>query len=181
MNRVVRLGDLLVRQGVLAMVLLLPVVLPSGVMGQQQKTQDQSVPDAPHPQGHDSLGNITSGMAPGKGAQEAPPDQGTNTTQVPPASGNQPAGADQVQKAPPVVAAPGELQKDLATFRTTVNYVVVLVTVLDKKHNQVAGSTWRDFQIYENNKRQAYSPLQRRHWCRSRLPWSSTRACPGTP
>jgi VWFA-related protein len=154
MNRVVRLGDLLVRQGVLAMVLLLPVVLPSGVMGQQQKTPDQSVPDAPTPQGPDSLGNITSGMTPGKGTQETPPDQGTNTSQVPPASGNQPAGADQVQQTPPVVTAPGALQKDLATFRTTVNYVVVPVTVLDKKHNQVAGLTWRDFQIYENNRRQ---------------------------
>jgi VWFA-related protein len=152
MNRVVRLGDLLVRQGVLAMVLLLPVVLPSGVMGQQKKTQDQSVPDAPTPQGPDNLGNITSGMTPGKGAQETPPDQGTNTSQVPNAPGNQPAGP--VQQTPPVVAAPGQLQKDLATFRTTVNYVVVPVTVLDKKHNQVAGLTWRDFEIYENNKRQ---------------------------
>ena len=28
------------------------------------------------------------------------------------------------------------------------------VTVLDKKHQQVAGLTWRDFQIYENNVRQ---------------------------
>ena len=30
----------------------------------------------------------------------------------------------------------------------------VPVTVLDKKHQQVAGLTWRDFQIYENNVRQ---------------------------
>ena len=46
------------------------------------------------------------------------------------------------------------MQKGLATFRTTVNYVVVPVTVLDKKHQPVAGLTWRDFQIYENNQRQ---------------------------
>ena len=70
MNQVVRLGDRLVRQGVLAMVLF---VLSSGLWGQQQKTQDQSVPDAPTPQEPDSLGKITSGMTPGKGSQEGPP------------------------------------------------------------------------------------------------------------
>ena len=32
--------------------------------------------------------------------------------------------------------------------------MIVPVTVLDKKHQQVAGLTWRDFQIYENNVRQ---------------------------
>ncbi len=83
MNRVVRLGDLLVRQGVLGIVLLLPCLLS----GQQPKAQDQSVPDAPTPQQPDSLSNLTSGMTPGKGSQETPPDTGTNTTQVPPADG----------------------------------------------------------------------------------------------
>jgi hypothetical protein len=73
MNRFVRLEDLLVRLGVLAIVLLLPCVLPSVVLGQQQ-----SVPDAPTPQGPDSLSNITSGVTPGKGTQ-APQDQ--NATQ----------------------------------------------------------------------------------------------------
>jgi VWFA-related protein len=152
MNQVVRLGDRLVRQGVLAMVL---IVLSSGLWGQQQKTQDQSVPDAPTPQEPDSLGRITSGMTPGKGAQDAPPDQGTNTTQVPPSSGSQPSGQDQIQQKPPEIPAPGEIQKGLSVFRTTVNYVIVPVTVLDKKHQQVAGLTWRDFQIFENGQRQA--------------------------
>jgi VWFA-related protein len=148
MNQVVRLGDLLVRQGVLAIVLLVPCVLPSALMGQQQKAQDQSVPDAPTPQGPDSLGKITSGIAPGKGSEETPQDQGTNTTQVPPATGGQP---DQVQQTPPEIPEPGQLQEKLATFRTTVNYVIVPVTVLDKKHQEVAGLTYRDFRIYENN------------------------------
>ncbi len=152
MNQVVRLGDLLVRQGVLAIVLLVPCVLPSALMGQQQKAQDQSVPDAPTPQGPDSLGKITSGMAPGKGTQETPPDAGTNTTQVPGATSSQPPSPE--QQTPPEIPEPGQLQKDLATFRTTVNYVIVPVTVLDKKHQQVAGLTYRDFRIYENNVRQ---------------------------
>jgi VWFA-related protein len=144
MNRVVRLGDLLVRQGVLAILLLLPCV----VLGQQQTPQGQSVPDAPTPQAPDNLGNLTSGVAPGKGSQDANPDQGTNTTQVPPAT----PGPD--QQTPVVVPPPGQLEKTLATFRTTVNFVSVPVTVLDKKHQQVAGLTPRDFQIYENNLRQ---------------------------
>jgi len=146
MNRFVRLEDLLVRQGVLAIALLLPLVVPSAVLGQQ-------VPDAPTPQGPDSLGNLTSGVTPGKGTA-APQDQNASPTQPPPGAGNQPAGQDQVQQAAPEVPPPGELQKDITRFVTRVNYVLIPVTVLDKKHQQVAGLTWRDFEIYENNVRQ---------------------------
>jgi VWFA-related protein len=148
-NRVVRLGDVLVRLRVLAIVFLLPCLLA----GQQPKPQDQGVPDAPTPQQPDSLGNLTTGVAPGKGTPAETPDQGTNSGQVP-ASGSQSSAQDQVQQTPPEVAEPGQMQKDLATFRTQVNVVTVPVTVLDKKHNQVAGLTWRDFEIYENNQRQ---------------------------
>jgi VWFA-related protein len=146
MNRFVRLEDLLVRQGVLAIALLLPCVVPSAVLGQQ-------VPDAPTPQGPDSLGNITSGVTPGKGTQP-PQDQNANPTQPPPAAGSRPAGQDQVEQAPPEVPTNGDLQKNITRFVTRVNYVLVPVTVLDKKHQQVAGLTWRDFEIYENNVRQ---------------------------
>ena len=142
MNRFVRLEELLVRQGVLAIAFLLPCV----ALGQQ-------VPDAPTPQAPDALGTITSGVTPGKGAQ-APQDQNANPTQPSPAAGGQPAGQDQTQGAPPEVPPSGELRKDIPTIVTRVNYVVVPVTVLDKKHQQVAGLTWRDFEIYENNIRQ---------------------------
>src|ERR1700681_4582277 len=98
MNRFVRLEDLLVRQGILAIALLLPCV----VLGQQ-------VPDAPTPQGPDSLGTITSGVTPGKGTQ-TPQDQNSKPPQAPPAARNQPAGQDQVQQAPPEVPPNGELQ-----------------------------------------------------------------------
>src|SRR3981189_2627748 len=110
MNRFVRLEDLLVRQGVLAMVLLLPFI----GLGQQ-------VPDAPTPQGPDSLGTITSGVTPGKGAQ-APQDQNPHPPQPPPGAGTQPAGQDQVQQAPPEVPPPGEMQKNITRFVTRVNY-----------------------------------------------------------
>ncbi|MGC2401488.1 MAG: VWA domain-containing protein [Acidobacteriaceae bacterium] len=151
MNQVVRLGGLLVRQGVLGIVLFAPCVVSAGLLGQQQVAQDQSVPDAPTPQQSNSLDKITSGMTPGKGAQDNQTDQGTNPAQSP---GSSLPGQDQVQQAPPVVPQQGQLNKDLATFRTTVNFVTVPVTVLDKKHQQVAGLTYRDFHIYENNVRQ---------------------------
>lgn len=138
MNRFVRLEDLLVRQGVLAIAFLLPLVLPTALLGQQ-------VPDAPTPQGADSLGNITSGVTPGKGTQP-PQEQKTSPTPAPPAAGNQPAAQDQDQQIPP--------DANITRFVTRVNYVVLPVTVLDKKHQQVAGLTWRDFEIYENNVRQ---------------------------
>jgi VWFA-related protein len=150
MNRVVRLGDLSVRQGVLAVVLLLVCVFSSVVVGQQPKTPGPSVPDAPTPQQPDSLGNLSSGVTPGKGSQEPTQDQGTNTTQVPPATTT--PGPPSSQEQQPQEAAP-EI-KDRQTFVVRVNNVVVPVTVLDKKHQQVAGLTWRDFQIYENNVRQ---------------------------
>jgi len=127
--------------------------LPCIVAGEQQKSQDQSVPDAPTPQQPDNLKTLTSGVTPGQGSNETP-DTGTNTTQVGPAGG-QPAGQDQVQQKPPQVVEAGQLQKDLPTFTTRVDFVSIPVTVLDKKHQQVAGLTWRDFQVYENNVRQA--------------------------
>ena len=126
------------RQGVLAIALLLPLVLPSAVLGQQ-------VPDAPTPQGPDSLGNITPGVTPGKGTQPPQEQKATPATPAPPA-GNQPQEQNQDQQTPP--------DSNITRFVTRVNYVVIPVTVLDKKHQQVAGLTWRDFEIYENNLRQ---------------------------
>jgi VWFA-related protein len=122
------------------------LLFPCLIAGQQQ----QSVPDAPVPQAPDSLGKLASGVTPGEGTQAETPDTGTNTSQVP-ATGTQ----DQTpQQAAPEIPAPGQLQKDVTTFVTRVNAVTVPVTVLDKKHQQVAGLTWRDFKVYENNARQ---------------------------
>jgi VWFA-related protein len=147
MNRVVRLGDLSVRQGVLGVVLLFSSV----VLGQQPNASSSSVPDAPIPQQPDSLGSLSSGVTPGKGSQAPTQDQGTNSSQVPPDSttpSQAPSSQDQQpQDTPPEV-------KDRQIFVVRVNNVVVPVTVLDKKNQQVAGLTWRDFQIYENNVRQ---------------------------
>jgi VWFA-related protein len=137
-----------VRSGVLAVMLALPFVL-SGQ--QQQNKQNQSVPDAPTPQTTDSLGDLASHVTPGEGAS---PDSSEDNTQQPPAAQAPQAPVGEPQKTPPVVPEPGQLEKSLTTFRTNVNFVSVPVTVLDKKHQQVPGLTWRDFQIFEDNQRQ---------------------------
>ena len=129
------------RQGFLAVLLLFPCL----IAGQQQ-----SVPDAPTPQSSDSLNSLTSGVTPGRGTP-APQDAGPDTPQAPPPSDSQDTSP---QTTPPEIPAPGQLKKDVTTFVTRVNAVTVPVTVLDKKHQQVAGLTWRDFQVFENNVRQ---------------------------
>jgi VWFA-related protein len=133
----------------LAIVLLVPCVLA----GQRQSTTNQSVPDAPTPQQPDSLGNLTSGVTPGIGSNETKPDAGTNSSQVP-TDGAAPSGDNQPQQETPQIPASGQYQKEILTFSTRVDAVTVPVTILDKKHQQVAGLTWRDFQVYENNVRQ---------------------------
>jgi VWFA-related protein len=142
------------------MVLFLPCV----IAGQQPKSQDQTVPDTPTPQQPDSLKGLSSGVTPGQGSNETSPDAGTNTTEVP-AAGGQLSGQDQVQQTPPEIPAAGQYQKGITTFTRRVDAVTVPVTVLDKKHQQVAGLTWRDFQVYENNVRQ-------------RITWFSADAVP---
>ena len=166
MNRVVRLGDVLVRQGVLAIVLLLPCLLA----GQQQKPQDQSVPDAPTPQQPDSLGNLTTGCGAGQGNAGARRRRGNKyhpgaTCRRQPAIRPRPGAAAAAQH-----VRTGQRNKDITTFSTRVDYVTVPVTVLDKKHQQVAGLTWRDFQIYENNVRQRIAVFSADPWP-SPSPW----------
>lgn len=134
-----------VKFGFLMMALAIPLM-----MGAQQKSgSGTTVPEAPLPATTNNLKVLASRVVPGEGTQApsvnllAPPQQ--PAPEIPPG---------EEQKEPPVVPAPGELSKDIATFVANVNFVTVPVTVLDKHDQQVAGLTWRDFQIYENNQRQ---------------------------
>ena len=178
MNQVVRLGDRLVRQGVLALVLF---VLSSGLWGQQQKTQDQSVPDAPTPQEPDSLGKITSGMTPGKGSQETPAGPG-NKHHPGTARHGQPAirpGPDTAKatrnsrarrnpKGSFGLSHHGQLRHcagDRAGQETSTSGRLDLAGFPDIRERPTASDCF----------------FQRRSRFRSPLPWSSTRACPGTP
>ena len=132
------------------------LVMGSAVLAQQQT----SVPNAPTPQEPTALPGTEGPITPGIGAGDA-----TNST-----SGASSAGSQQqpAQSAPPPVsqpqtpATPQTAQQPVpeqgiaalnATIVSQVTEVVVPVTVKDNKGNPVAGLTWRDFSVYENNTR----------------------------
>jgi VWFA-related protein len=132
----------------------LGLLLALGVPAQQQTP----VPDAPTPQAPSALpgGPVTPGMgageSPSSSSAATPPDQ-------PPA---EPAAQEPPPAQQPVVAPPQDQQTNApeegaaarANIVVNVNFVEVPVTVKDAKGNLVAGLTWRDFTVYENNIRQ---------------------------
>ncbi len=132
------------RLGLLALALALPLALS----GQSQP--NQSVPDAPTPQAPGGLSGLASQVTPGQGTTADQPDNATPPA-ASPANPNAPP--DQVQQTPPDVPATPDQERQFL-IRVPVNFVTVPATVFDKKHQQVAGLTWRNFEIYENNERQ---------------------------
>jgi VWFA-related protein len=128
------------------------------------------MPDAPQPQAPKPLSSDVNGpIIPGKGAGETPsgPTSSSNPpAQQPPApSRPEPSsqaltdqGRDQVQTTPPEQPAAGEgVEKVTHLGVINVNFVVVPVTVKDSKGALVAGLTYRDFKIYENDTREPIS------------------------
>ena len=134
--------------------LVLAVLLGSGAMmataaaGQQQT----NVPNAPTPQHDRSLPGVAGPIVPGSGAAApapAPASTSVPAQQTPPPPPQPPrSGLDKVQTAPPE-----EGESAASRFVVNVNFVEVPVTVKDPKGNPVAGLTWRDFEVYENNVR----------------------------
>ena len=137
-----------------------------GVPQQQQ----QSIPDAPAPQPASSsdLSNIKGQITPGKGTssealqqQAAPAPAPTAPTGPISSSDTQTAAPSQQpentapQQEAPYIPKPGEQRGFL--IRVPVTYIDVPVTVRDKKHQPVAGLTWRQFKIYEDGVRQKIS------------------------
>jgi VWFA-related protein len=156
-------------------------ILATMLLGQQQSGQQQQapVPDAPKPQAEQLQGLPAGAMTPGTGtnpdaSQNAGPGQaGQGQAQTPPANGqnqipagggqpqsgqagasddNLPAGAQ--QQAAPQIGAPGKDEEQIYKIRRVVNFVVVPVQVRDKQNQLVGGLTWRDFEVYEDNRRQ---------------------------
>lgn len=124
--------------------------------------QQQSIPDAPAPQpaGSTDLSNLKNQVAPGKGTnpeavQTAPPSANPSPSQSSSSSSDTQSAPQQdntQQRETPVIPKPGETGAFL--IRQTITYVDVPVTVRDKKHQLVAGLTWRQFKVYEDGARQ---------------------------
>ena len=119
------------------------------------------VPDAPTPQKGGTLPGAQGPIIPGDGqglpgngpsssttGQPQTAQPSTPTPATPPPAQKQ----DQFQSTPPEEGA-GALPR----FTVEVNFVEVPVTVKDSKGVQVAGLTWRDFEVFENNVRQRLS------------------------
>ena len=125
-----------------------------------QAPAQQPIPDAPAPQAPVPLSEAASGpIKPGGGAgtETNPTTSGSANADQPPAATPPPAPPVQprdVQTSPPNTENPEQLGTIL---RLNVTYVEVPVTVKDSKGHQVAGLTWRDFKVYENNN---YEPLK---------------------
>jgi VWFA-related protein len=61
----------------------------------------------------------------------------------------------QTQQATPVLGQPGkDEEQQYKAIRVNVNFVIVPVQVRDKNNQLVGGLTWRDFEVYEDNRRQ---------------------------
>jgi VWFA-related protein len=118
------------------------------------------MPDAPAPQAPRPLSDLNGPITPGKGAGEA--TSGTTSSTNPAAEQAAPVsqapstqGKDTVQTAPPEMPAAGEgVEQTTTLIRMHVNFVEVPVTVKDSNGKLVAGLTFRDFRVFENNTRE---------------------------
>jgi VWFA-related protein len=127
----------------------------------QQQPAHPDVPDAPTPQAPPPMSDVKNQVTPGSGSQGAQPapqstapssSTGTDSpSSQPPAS----TGPDTFQGAPPESPEAGKgVDGATVVFRTYTNAVEVPVTVKDPKGQLVAGLTYRNFRIFENNQRQ---------------------------
>ena len=142
----------------LAALLSSSLILGRVALAQQQQP---TVPDAPAPQPHPPLSSVDHPITPGIGAGETPTQPGTSSSESTP---TQPApsslapssqGKDTFQTVPPDTPGAGEGVEKTATYiRLNVNFVEVPVTVKDSKGKLVAGLTFRDFKIFENEIRE---------------------------
>jgi VWFA-related protein len=121
----------------------------------QQPADQQAVPDAPAPQTVSPLKGLGP-MTPGIGSP-SPTASSSTTADVPqqaPATQPPPSQTKDLQATPPESMTPEDIG---ATIRTYTTYVEVPVTVKDSKGKPIAGLTWRDFRVYENN---TWEPLK---------------------
>ena len=118
-----------------------------------QAQQQAPVPDAPAPQAAKPLSDVNGPITPGLGAgtesstpaasSDSPSDQSAPSSVAPTTEGK-----DNFQ-----TTAPEALDTN-TTIHLTTTEIMVPVTVKDPKGKMVAGLTWRDFKIFEDNTRE---------------------------
>jgi len=156
-----------VKLGLTAMALAALVTFGPNLTQAAFAQQQSSVPDAPTPQAPPPLTGpggapITPGI--GAGTEQTGGSSSSATSSATPdqADPNAPSsrapsteGKDEGQTTPPETPAAGEGMEKLDTLiHLNVNFVEVPVTVKDNKGHLVAGLTYRDFKVYENNSRE---------------------------
>ena len=152
--------------GLTAMALAALVILGPNLTQAVFAQQQSSIPDAPTPQAPPPLtGPGGAPITPGIGAGSEPTG-GSSSSATSSATPDQPdpnapssrpptsEGKDEVQTAPPELPAANEGMEALTHLVVNVNFVEVPVTVKDPKGHLVAGLTYRDFKVYENNSRE---------------------------
>ncbi len=123
-----------------------------------QQPSKPDVPDAPTPQAPKPMSDVqvTPGLGAGDTTSPAPNSPASSSTQDPSQPATPPA-------RPPAASAPDRVQGEapemitqdkIPTIISNTNAVEVPVTVKDAKGNLVAGLTYRDFRVFENNKQQ---------------------------
>jgi VWFA-related protein len=142
----------------LAAFLSLSTNLSLSALAQQQQS---TMPDAPTPQAPSQpLSTVNGPITPGLGAGEEPSSP-TSSSNPPELQAKQPQPAspakDTVQTTAPEIPATGEGFDKIAVLHVRTNFVEVPVTVKDSKGKLVAGLTYRDFKIYENDAREVIS------------------------
>jgi VWFA-related protein len=144
----------------IALAAILSSILSLGPAALAQQ-QQPAVPDAPTPQAPRPLSDVNGPITPGTGAGNEQPGGNSSSS---PSSQQQPAPEGQavaspekdvVQTAPPEMPTAGEGPAYI--FHVPVTFVEVPVTVKDSKGKLVAGLTYRDFKIYENDTREPIS------------------------
>jgi VWFA-related protein len=141
----------------LAALLSLNLNLSPAAHAQQQQAP---VPDAPAPQAPRPLTDVNGPITPGLGAgvEQASPASSSDTFQQAPSSSQAPANEVKDNFQTTANAPESFSAADLGTkFVITTTEVVVPVTVKDNKGKLVAGLTWRDFKVFENNTREHIS------------------------
>jgi VWFA-related protein len=144
----------LTRSAALVVALGLGLGLSQVAAAQNQQTP---VPDAPTPQAPPPLPGTQGPITPGQGTgpdtaatESATPAQPAPAP--PPPAATQPPAEDHFKQ-----DAPASTEQEFQHLVVNENYVEVPITVKDSKGHPVAGLTFRDFKVYENDTREPIS------------------------